>query len=214
MTAVNIFGSAKHNTIVMVTDTASYDDAGFVRGFASKVRPVPEWSAAITGRGNSFGIDVATRELINRGGSFKELFAITSQELPLIVDQHRLDRPFELILTSFVAGRPAIFFIRTPGGNDSLGNGWPPYLFYPVGGSLIGPSAPGFIEPDPDDAPEVIAAKLEQIIKEQRQILAEDGYPRVGGSAELTVITPDRIEQRTLHTWCEDRIGFRMSPES
>ncbi|MGJ4932184.1 hypothetical protein ACQR1I_35395 [Bradyrhizobium sp. HKCCYLS2038] len=214
MTAVNIVGSAKHNTIVMVTDAASYDDAGFVRRIASKVRPIPEWSAAITGRGNTFGIETAAHELLQRAGSFVELVSIVSRELPLIVEQRALTRPFELFMAGFFGGYPNTFYIRTEGGNDSLG-GWPPHFVCPVGTIAIGPSSPDTraVGPDTADAPDVIVEKLGRVIRAQRRILADDGYPRVGGFAELTIITPGNVEQRVLHTWCEDRIGQRMSAE-
>lgn len=217
MTANNLVASKKHNCIWIATDAASYDDQGVLGAIKSKVRAIPEWPAVITGRGNTFGLDTAARELTRRASNFDELVGIASRELPLIVAEFKLDRPFELNLAGFFRGRPMIFFIRTPG-YDSSGSGWPPYIVCPVGPTLFGPwpsgeliSAAGFVEPDPDDAPENIARSLHKLLELQRRVQADDGLSRVGGFAELTTITPDKIEQRTLHAWDEDRIGQRMS---
>ncbi|MCK1563631.1 hypothetical protein IVB08_06515 [Bradyrhizobium sp. 173] len=216
MTANNLVASKKHKSIWITTDAASYDDAGFVCSFGSKIRPIPEWSAVVTGRGNTFGLDTAARELTRRASSFDELVAIASRELPLIVDEFRLYRPFELNLAGFFRGRPMIFFIRTPGDHDSSGMGMRPYLIFPMGPTLLGPdpsAVGGFVEPDPEDAPENIVSCLCDLIKLQRRVPAEDGYSRVGGYAEMTTISPDGIETEIFHHWPEDRIGQRMTTE-
>ena len=83
MTANNLVASKKHNCIWIATDAASYDDAGFVGEFKSKIRPIPEWPAVVTGRGNTFGLDTAARELSRRASSFDDLVGIASRELPL-----------------------------------------------------------------------------------------------------------------------------------
>lgn len=219
MTANNFVASRKHNCIWIATDAASYDDRGFVCGFASKIRAIPEWPAVITGRGNSFGLDTAARELSRRAANFEEMVSIASRELPLIVDQFKLDRPFELNLAGFFNGRPMIFFIRTPGEHNSMGD-WPPHLICPVGPTCFGPgpsdeliAASGFVEPNPDDTPEAITRSLHKLLELQRRTSADDGFPRVGGFAELTVITPNGIQQQIIHRWSEDRVGARMSPE-
>ncbi|MCK1402330.1 hypothetical protein IVB45_20745 [Bradyrhizobium sp. 4] len=216
MTANNLVASKKHNGIWITTDAASYDDAGFVCSFGSKIRPIPEWSAVVTGRGNTFGLDTAARELTRRASSFDELVAIASRELPLIVDEFRLYRPFELNLAGFFRGRPMIFFIRTPGDHDSSGMGMRPYLVCPMGSTLFGPdpsAVASFVEPDPDDLPKNIVSSLCDLIKLQRHVPAEDGYSRVGGYAELTTIRADNIETQIFHHWPDDRIGQRMTTE-
>lgn len=174
----------------------------------------------ITGRGNSFGLDTAARELRKRASSFDELVGIASRELPLIVDQFKLDRPFELHLAGFFRGRPMLFYIRTAGGHDSIGFGSTPYLILPVGRTSFGPwpseeliAATGFVEPDPDDEPGQIANSLCKLLELQRRTPAEDGFSRVGGFAELTTITPNAIDQQIVHRWAGDRIGHRMSLE-
>ncbi|MDI3564939.1 hypothetical protein [Bradyrhizobium sp. Arg816] len=215
MTANNLIASKKHNRIWIATDAASYDDAGFVCTISSKIRAVPEWPAVITGRGNTFGLDTAARELTRRAANFDELVGIASRELPLIVDEFKLDRPFELICAGFFCGRPMIFFIRTPSDHNSPRD-WPPYLVCPVGPTMFGPwlsdeliSASGFVGPDPDDAPENIVRGLRELIKLQRRVPADDGFSRVGGFAELTTVRPDGIEQKIVHRW-SDRVGERM----
>lgn len=220
MTANNLIASKKHNCIWIATDAATYDDRGFVSEFRSKVHCIPEWSAAITGRGNSYGKDVAVRELLRRASSFDELIGIVSRELPLIVDQFKLDRPFELHLAGFFKSRPMLFYIRTAGGHDSIGFGSTPYLILPVGRTSFGPwpsddliAATSFVEPDPDDEPGQIANSLRKLLELQRRTPADDGFLRVGGFMELTTITPNGIDQRILRHWSEDRIGERMSPE-
>lgn len=217
MTANNLIASKRHNCIYVATDAASYDANGFVSECRSKVRSVPEWPAVITGRGNTFGLDTAARELFRRASSFDELVGIASRELPLIVDQFKLDRPFELILAGFFGGRPMVFFIRTPGEHNSMGRDWPANLLCPVGPTLFGPwpsdeliAAADFIEPDPDDEPENIVRSLRQLLELQRRIPAEDGSSRVGGFAELTVVRPDGIDREILCAWPGDRIGHRM----
>ncbi|SCB37628.1 hypothetical protein GA0061098_1007154 [Bradyrhizobium shewense] len=211
MTANNLVASKKHSRIWIATDGASYDDHGVVGDIKSKIRAVPEWPAVITGRGNTLGIDTAAGELRRRAANFDDLVGIVSRELPQIVEQFKLDRPFELNLAGFFRGRPMIFFIRTPGGHDSSGFGLQPYLCLPVGSTMFGPWEPGFVEPDPDDAPENIASSLRDLIKLQRRVLVDDGYSRVGGFAELTTVTPEGIEQHVIHRWPEDCIGARMS---
>ncbi|MCK1498007.1 hypothetical protein [Bradyrhizobium sp. 188] len=220
MTANNLVASKKHNRIWITTDAAGYDDAGFICTFGSKIRPIPEWSAVITGRGNAFGLDTAARELTRRASSFDELVGIASRELPLIVAEFRLYRPFELNLAGFFRGRPMIFFIRTPGDHDSSGMGMRPYLIYPMGSTLFGPwpsddaiAAAGFVEPDPGDTPANIVSSICDLIRLQRRVPAEDGYSRVGGCAELTTISPDSIETQIFHRWPDDRIGQRMTTE-
>lgn len=221
MTANNLVASRRHNCIWIATDAASYDDHGFVREIKSKVHAIPEWSAAITGRGNSFGVGTAARELRKRASSFDELVSIASRELPLIVDEFKLGRPFELNLAGFFGGKPMVFFIRTPGEHDSSGVGWPPYLLMPVGVTMFGPwpsdrliAASGLTKPDPDDAPDTIARKLHKLLELQRRTPAEDGFSRVGGFAELTTITENGIDQRILCQWPEDHVGDQMSPLS
>ncbi|MCK1553136.1 hypothetical protein IVB11_29880 [Bradyrhizobium sp. 177] len=219
MTANNLIASKKHNCIWIATDAAAYLDDGTITEFKSKIRAIPEWSAVITGRGNSFGQDTAARELQKRASSFDDLVGIASRELPLIVEEFRLDRPFELNLAGFFRGRPMIFFIRTPGDHDSSGMGLQPFLILPVGPTFFGPwpsdeliAATDFVAPDPDDAPEDIVKGLRKLINLQRRTpMVTDGYSRVGGWADLTVVTPDGIEQRRLCWWPEDRIGQRMS---
>ncbi|TFV70486.1 hypothetical protein E4K64_30335 [Bradyrhizobium frederickii] len=216
MTANNLIASKKHNCIWIATDAASYYDNGVVAEFKSKVHAIPEWSAAITGRGNSFGLDTATRELTRRSSSFDELVSIASRELPLIVEEFRLYRPFELNLAGFFCGRPMIFFIRTAGGHDSIEWGSAPNLLLPAGPTLFGPW-PGdvatCVAPDPDDAPEDIVNGLRELMKLQRQVAAEDGYSRVGGYAELTTVSPDNIETQVFHHWPDDQIGQPMTTE-
>jgi len=221
VTANNFLASKKHNCIWIATDAASYDDHGVVTDISSKILAVPEWSAVITGRGNSFGLDTAARELRCRASSFDELVCIASRELPLIVEKFKLDRPFEINLAGFFSGKPMAFFIRTPGGNNSMGN-WPPFFVCPVAVNSIAfcprPSdgliaTSGFVEPTPDDAPETIERGLHKLLELQRRTPPEDGFPRVGGFAEITTITPSGIEQQIVHRWAEDRIGARMSPE-
>ncbi|UPK16104.1 hypothetical protein [Bradyrhizobium sp. 131] len=216
MTANNLVASKTHNRIWITTDAASYDDAGFICTFGSKIRPIPEWSAVVTGRGNTFGLDTAARELTRRASSFDELVAIASRELPLIVDEFRLYRPFELNLAGFFRGRPMIFFIRTPGDHDSSGMGMRPYLIFPIVAPLYAPwpgDVANDVAPEPDDEPDEIEAGLLALIKLQRRVPAEDGYSRVGGFAELTTISPDSIETQIFHRWPDDRIGQRMTTE-
>ncbi|WP_441232659.1 hypothetical protein [Bradyrhizobium sp. 1200_D9_N1_1] len=219
MTAVNIIASKRHNCITIATDAATYDDHGFVGEFRSKVHCIPEWSAAITGRGNSFGQDVAVRELMGRASSFDELIGIAARELPLIVHQFKLERPFELNMAGFFKGRPMTFFIRTAGGHDSMAFGSQPYFLLPVGPTLFGPwpsdeliAESGFVEPNPDDSSENIARSLRKLLELQRRTPAEDGFSRVGGFVEITTITPNGIDQQILHRWPEDRVSERMSP--
>ncbi|WP_375762619.1 hypothetical protein ACE10W_16675 [Bradyrhizobium sp. B025] len=218
MTANNLVASKKHNCITIATDAATYDDHGFVGEFRSKVHCIPEWPAVITGRGNTLGLDTAARELSRRASNFDELVGIVSRELPLIVNQFKLDRPFELNLAGFFRGRPMIFFIRTSGEHDSSGFGLQPYLCVPVGSTMLGPwpsdeliAASGFVEPDPDDEPEQIVSSLRKLLELQRRTPAEDGFSRIGGWADLTVIRPDGIDRQILCRWPEDRIGHRMS---
>lgn len=216
MTANNLVASKRHNRIWITTDAASYDDAGYICGFGSKIRPIPEWRAVITGRGNSFGLDTAARELISRASNFDELVGVASRELPLIVDEFRLYRPFELILAGFFRNRPTILFIRTPGDHDSSGMGLQPYLICPMGPMLFGPdpsAVADFTRPDPNDAPERIVSGLCDIVRLQRRVPADDGYSRVGGYAELTTISPDGIETEIFHRWADDLAGQRMTTE-
>lgn len=220
MTANNLVASKKHNCIWVATDAASYDDCGFVCKFGSKVHCIPLWPAVITGRGNAFGLDTAARELSRRASSFEEMVGITYRELPQIVDQFRLDRPFELNLAGFFRGSPMVVFVRTPGDHDSSGIGLRPYLPLPVGPTFFGPwpsdeliAAAGFVKPDPDDTPDNIARGLHDLIKLQRRVPAEDGFSRVGGFAELTVLRPNGIEQHIFHHWPDDLTGQRMSTE-
>lgn len=212
MTANNLIASRKHDCIWIATDAASYDNAGFVGEFKSKVRAVPEWPAVITGRGNACGVETAARELTRRASSFEELVSIASRELLLIAEEFRLYRPFELNLAGFSRGRPAIFFIRTPG-HDSSGVGLQPFLCLPVGQTMFGPwpgDVANGVAPEPDDAPEKIVEGLRELIKLQRRVPADDGYSRVGGYAELTTVSPDGIETQIVHRWPEDQIGQRM----
>ncbi|MGY8709530.1 hypothetical protein RAD16_27630 [Bradyrhizobium sp. 18BD] len=220
MTANNLVASRKHNCIWIATDAAAYYDNGVVSEFRSKVHVIPEWPAVITGRGNTFGKDTAVRELTRRASNFDELVAIASRELPLIVEKFKLDRPFELNLAGFFNGRPMVFFIRTAGGNDSSGSNWPPYFIRLVGSTMFGPwpsdeliAASGYIEPDPEDTPENIVRRLRELLELQRRTPAEDGFPRVGGWGDLTVIRPDGIDQQMLCHWPQDRVGERMSVE-
>ncbi|WP_314960957.1 hypothetical protein [Bradyrhizobium cosmicum] len=215
MTANNFVATKKHNCIWIATDAASYFDNGVVSEFRSKVRAIPEWPAVITGRGNAFGLDTAARELSRRASNFDELISIVSRDLPLIVDQFKLPS-FELTLAGYFSGRPMIFFIRTPGEHNSMGD-WPAYFVCPVGPTFFGPwpsddliAAAGFVEPDPDDEPEQIANSLRKLLELQRRTPAEDGFSRVGGFAELTVIRPDGIDRHILCRWPEDRVGARM----
>ncbi|QIO34644.1 hypothetical protein [Bradyrhizobium sp. 1(2017)] len=220
MTANNFVASKKHGAIWIATDAASYLDNGVVTEFRSKVRPIPEWSAVITGRGNSYGLDTAARELFLRASSFDELVCIAPRELPLIVDKFKLNSHFELIFAGFFSGKPMVFFIRTPG-HDSSGIGSRPYLIWPMAmnSTAFGPcpsdeliAAASFVEPSPNDAPEAIERGLRKLLELQRRTPAEDGFSRVGGWAELTVIRPDGIDRRTFHHWPDDHIGERMSP--
>lgn len=212
MTANNLIASKKHSCIWIASDAASYDDNGFIGEIKSKIRAVPEWPAAITGRGNSFGFETAARELPRRAASFDELIGIVSRELPLIVEEFRLYRPFELNLAGFFRGRPTIFFIRTPG-PDSSGVGLQPFLCLPVGPTMFGPwpgDVADGVAPEPDDAPEKIVKGLRELIKLQRSVPAEDGFSRVGGFAELTTVSLDGIDRDILFRWSHDRIGQRM----
>lgn len=218
MTAVNICCSSKHDRIMIATDGASYDDRGVITDIESKLRTLREWPAVISGRGNSFGIDTAARELARRATSFDELVNIAARELPLIVEQFRLDRPFELVMAGFFNSRPNAFFIRTEGGNDSAG--LLPYVAFPMSPTLFGPwpsdeliVASKFVEPNPDDTSDSVARNLHKLLELQRRTPAEDGFSRVGGFAELTIITAAGIERQVIHRWTEDRVGQRMSPQ-
>ncbi|UFW82843.1 hypothetical protein BjapCC829_22910 [Bradyrhizobium barranii] len=217
MTANNLVASKKHNCIWIATDAASYDDHGVVGAIKSKVRAISEWPAVITGRGNTFGLDTAARELTRRASSFDEMIGICYRELPLIVEEFKLDRPFELNLAGWFYGKPMVFFVRTPSEHDSSGMGLQPYLCLPVGPTLFGPwpsdeliSAASFVKPDPDDTPENIVRGLCELIKLQRRVPADDGFSRVGGFAELTIVTPNGIDRQILCRWPEDRVGARM----
>ncbi len=220
MTANNVICQPKHRCIQIATDGATYDDRGVVTAIESKVRAVPEWSTVILGRGNAFGIDTAVRCLKARSSGFDDLIGGVTGELQKIVDTHRLDRPFELVIAGFskCRAKPEIYFIRTPG-HDSSGVGLRPFVAFPMGNSLLGPwpsddliTASRFVEPDPDESPKKVARSLRKLLEMQRRVLADDGAPRVGGFIEITTITPEEIKQQIIPRWPEDRVGERMTP--
>lgn len=217
MTAINVLAHKRHNVIQIVTDGAMYDSSGVLRDVGSKVDLIPEWNAAIMGRGGRREINTAVRYLRACFISFDELIYRVSDELRHIVEVQRLERPFELVMTGFSTdrARPEIYWIRTDG-HDSSGAGRLPFVAWPMGREFFCPwpsddliAASGFVPPSADDAPPKSARGLRELIDLQRQTPLE--FCCVGSFVELTVLMPGSSDSMIVHNW-EDRIGEKITP--
>lgn len=70
----------------------------------------------------------------------------------------------------------------------------------------------GFPGVDLDHSPQQMIERLRFAIECQRHDKNADGICYAGGFVQVTTVTPDRIEQRILHRWEEDKIGQLIKP--
>jgi hypothetical protein len=66
---------------------------------------------------------------------------------------------------------------------------------------------------DLDAEPAEVIWSLHKILEMQRHMDLPSEIGGIGGFGTVTSIYPDRIEQRVLVRWPEDRIGGRLRPE-
>jgi hypothetical protein len=223
MTAINVVVSPRHGSIFMGCDAANYyEDTGEITGFALKAFIVPAWPGAIAGRGCAAGADIASAAIKETFTSFDDAIAGLNDELPQMVRRFELRHPFELILAGFSKerGGPESWFIQTQG--SPTGPGYPPpYTVFRAPNVMVGPAptietrlaatGAAFTIMHENYDPPTIISQLSQMLEMQRRY-EHDGKFFVGGSGHLTIITADKIEQRTLQEWPEDKIGGVIQP--
>jgi hypothetical protein len=215
MTAVNVVCSPKHGRVYIATDTAIYYDDGEVAGFASKVFAIPEWSCAIMNRGAADASEVVRLAALNTFNGFDDMIAGIGPVLPRIIKRSGLKHPFELVLAGFSAKRkrPESWFIITP--NSPTAPGYPaPFHMkrLPAVAICPEPNAAGIERISEDAEPDTVTQWLGTLLEVQRNSLLGAFYA-IGGRAELSIITPVGIEQRTLQAW-PDRVGQLIRPAS
>jgi hypothetical protein len=237
MSAVNIICQPRHGCLHIVTDSASYVD-GIVDGLGCpKVLTVPAWPGAITGRGPALAGAIVGETLSCKFPTFDEAVAGAEEVLPGILERFSdiFSTPYPDRLQVVIAGwsserrQPESYVFNAseaaaPGATQEEIEANAHYL---VGSKLVrlsnAISAPvlsekitkesGFAGFDVDASPEEVIKALRITIEAQRH----DEHPGldrhyIGGSAQLTTITPAGVQQRILTRWKEDKIGELIRP--
>ncbi len=188
MSAVNIICQPRHGCLHIVTDSASYVD-GIVDGLGRpKVLTVPAWPGAITGRGPALAGAIVGETLSCKFPTFDEAVAGAEEVLPGILERFSdiFSTPYPDRLQVVIAGWSSER--RQP---ES-------YVF-----NASEAAAPGATQ-------EEIEANAHYLVGSKLVRLSNRHY--IGGSAQLTTITPAGVQQRILTRWKEDKIGELIRP--
>lgn len=215
MSAINIVCMPRQ--IQISTDGASYDHAGVVIGFGSKVSIQPQWPGAMVMRGSVQGGQIIYAALASRFRTFDDVVKGIENELRTIVMDHGLaNLNLQLFIAGWSAARSAAEFYMIFGSDlPAAGNTErrePFKLLAPMRGFVVLPPVDGAGSPDPKASPLDVSRQLKAIIRSQRQ-QAYDGVHYIGGHAELVCITRDEITTQAFEVWPEDEIGKMIMPD-
>jgi hypothetical protein len=237
LTATNIVLQPKHRCLHVVTDGASYNQAGVVQGFATKVFTAPNWPGIITGRGIASAPQLFGQRLSWKFQSFDDLVdGIEAVYLDIADELGLTEYDIELIIAgwSFERDQPESYVIYP---NEQLGHGmteeilearlaegkWSPkpvpFKLMKLPGAVDGPFLNEAIKLssdyggiDIDEPPEKCIARMHHVIECQRHdVWAHDQKYYIGGFAQVTTVTPDGISQRILSRW-PDKTGELICP--
>lgn len=236
MTATNFIILPDYKSMYVVTDAASYDSRGIVTGLASKVRSIPQWPGVVTGRGHSIILTLVGEHVSNTFLTFDDAIEGIAGTLPSALSRHPWlpeNAAAEVIIAgwSIKNDRHEAYVLATAQQElkgltqqeaDELvasGRGinpdvmklqklpefvWGPLLVV----DWLFTTGYKFNE---NPTPAETIKDLRRIIELQRH---DPAYPhRVGGWAELTIVTKTDITQSILHRWPEDEVGFVIEPD-
>jgi hypothetical protein len=224
-----------------VSDGAVYLQDGTVKGFASKVAPVPHWPGAIASRGDGLAGTILKQEISQRLPTFDAAVEGVEAILPDILWEYSSLRSAELIIAGWSEKRqaPEAYTIHTAINDDDIPAGMTreqadaakasgalakPLVLKRLSNATAGPAltldimiASGFDNFDIDADPTKLIADLRLVLECQRHMPLEhvkegEGRYYVGGFAQVTTVSPEGITQRILDRWPEDKLGEKIDP--
>lgn len=210
MTAVNCLVFADH--AALFTDSATNID-GEINHIGSKVRLFPNFPAAVSVTGTSFGTIVADRYIGGAAQSFDELVATMGESVALAVSDYPEESqwgPCDFLAVGWSEGAKAFKAFQcayTPGTEP---------VTLPAGPLYLQPGTPQVVGAlkgvglDPDALPSLPVEKAIQQMALSMQV-QRDNAPAgcvIGGYQQLTLITPEGIFSKVVHTW-PDSVTYR-----
>lgn len=224
MSALHIYVQA--DRVSLLTDGASYDGDGVVIGIVSKVLPLPHLSAVLTVVGPSFILVHLAAVAHQNFRTFDGLVAGLPSKVreSLEADASRFAQvPGGTRCVIYIAGvsetrGPEAYALCT-----EAVEGFRPWTMVSLGMGTITPGDPAFlsamfelpgIPSDMESFDPAIHGLL--IMQEQRLHPMEligtgQKHHVVGGFAQITTVTSDRIETSILRRW-DDRVGEMINP--
>lgn len=231
MTAINIVRQEK--AVHIISDGAWYAPDGFMKGFATKVFPLPNMPAVIAVRGSEIWLGMLGVLLGRHFETFDDLVAGIEDVLPSIYEQFTDiavasgSPDFELYIAgiSKARGRSESYLIvsnesEVPEGCMSPEafrlTDLPDITSAPFPGNDL--LAEANFETDQAFHRDRIERDGLHLLEIQRRMTfapvsgAPEGF-YVGGFAQLTTVSEDGVKQRIIHRFESDRVGEMLSPE-
>lgn len=227
MTAIVIVAQPKHDCIHFATDAAIYQSDQTVVCYGSKVFPVAHWPGIITAAGNAATVPLFGWSLSQEYATFDEAVANAELTLPKLAVQYELPNGAQLFFVGMSSRGPEAYVARTdnrpPPGitveemerNPYWGRLYqliklPDQVQSPVPDDQVIPAH--YEGVDPNDSVESALWSIRKMLEMQRQTKLLDGIGAIGGFGQVTTIYADRIEQRILCRWPDDKIGAVLKP--
>ena len=227
MTAVIIVAQPKYGCIHFAGDAAAYMSDQTVVCFTSKVFPIAHWPGLVTTAGNGAMAPLFGWSLSQAFSTFDQAVDNAEQKLPDLAANYNLPNGAQLFFVGISSRGPEAYVART---DDRLPAGvtreemeqneyWvgmyelvklPDQIQSPVpNDQVVAANYEGF---DPDEPPESVLWSIRKMLEMQRQTKLPHGVGAIGGFGQCTTVYRDRVEQKVLCRWPEDKIGTRLQP--
>jgi hypothetical protein len=229
MSAVIIAPQPNHGCIHVATDAAVYAD-GVVDSFRAKHFPIPHWPGVITNLGNA-AVTILLGEVISgEFATFDDFVDGADDFLPDFLPRCGIPTAAEVIVAGFSRLRgPEAYSFRVgddvPPVNSAEEVAGSPYwqreqykLLKLPSQLVLSPQPVDQVVPahwqgcDLDADPEEALWSIRKMLQMQRHTELPEHIGGVGGFAQVTSVFSDRIEQRVVTRWSEDKVGVRLRP--
>jgi hypothetical protein len=235
MTAINITLQPSHRCLHVVSDGASYNEAGIIVGTAAKVNCQPQWPGIISTRGNVVTSALVSEALASQFTTFDDAVAGIEAELPgIAADIGLTERNLQIFVAGWSLKRncPEMYLIHT---SAELPLGVtkeevqalsaagrfvppPPFVLTKIESVIESPrlslemrKAASCSGIGISEVPDRCVARMHFVLVCQRHEV-HCGKHFMGGFAQVTTITPDQITQRILERWPQDKVGQLIQP--
>ncbi|TPK42638.1 MULTISPECIES: hypothetical protein [unclassified Mesorhizobium] len=225
--------------IQLLTDGAHYDQEGVITGIKSKVYRSPYMPMVITGRGHSWFLEQFSDLLIKLSvvGNFDEFMSgipmLLEGSLKVRSQRFKKHHHIEMLIAGWSETQgPKLYYFATHDGAFHAGAHIPPCELWEMGFELGGGPAvtteqlasvgitPEKLQPLGSAAVEKYGAEIFELLRKHAEPNPDSSpWPKhyaIGGFVQLTTITPDGSNTKTLRTWSDevgDKVGSATSPD-